>query len=200
MSVEGVRVTMVHLADEWPVDWIHLLRVQCGGAEPLMVSADKATVEAILENDPHRILLLAPVDPELIPTLLEKAPLLVDGAGMCSLFAAYGGECPAIPEDRRPEENYLMHDGAGLWTGFMEPLEIEGYPHHAPDKEALPGRLMVTAWNDEGVVLAVRDRELPVVAWNFHPLDLPAGVGREMVLTFLEGKYLIDRPEGPPEI
>jgi len=31
-------------------------------------------------------------------------------------------------------------------------------------------------------------------------LDLPEGIGREMVLVFLEGKYLIDRPEGPPEI
>jgi len=48
--------------------------------------------------------------------------------------------------------------------------------------------------------LAVRDSEQPVVGWNFHPLDLPEGVGREMVLTFLEGKYLIDGPEGRPEI
>jgi len=200
MSVEGVRVTMVHLADEWPVDWIQLLRVECGGAPPKMISAAEATAEAILENDPHRILLLAPVDPEIIPQLMEKAPILVDGAGMCALFAAYGGECPAIPADSRPEEHYLMHDGAGLWTGFMEPLELVGFPDKAPDKDAIPGRLMVTAWNDDGVVLGVRDRELPVVGWNFHPLDLPEGIGREMVLAFLEGKRLIDRPEGPPEI
>lgn len=46
----------------------------------------------------------------------------------------------------------------------------------------------------------MRDSEQPVVGWNFHPLDLPEGVGREMVLTFLEGKYLIDGPEGRPEI
>jgi len=53
---------------------------------------------------------------------------------MCALFAVYGGECPGVPAESRPEEHYLMHDGAGLWTGYMEPLE-----------------------------LAVRDRELPVV-------------------------------------
>ncbi|PID78866.1 hypothetical protein CSB20_13025 [bacterium DOLZORAL124_64_63] len=165
-----------------------------------MVSAAEASAETILENDPHRVLLLAPVDPEIIPQLLEKAPILVDGAGLGSLLAAYGGQCPVVSTTAPSEEHYLMHDNVGLWTGFMEPLEVASYPATSPDKNALPSQLMVTAWNDDGLVLAVRDRVLPVVGWNFHPLDLPAGVGREMLLAFLEGHYLGSLPSGPPEV
>lgn len=200
MAVEGIRVTVVHHADEYPQDWVHCLRAQCDGAEPNLVAAEGATLAEILSNKPHRVFILAPLEPEIIHDLIDNGPILVDAEGLPALMKFYGTDCPVIQEEKRMDENYLMHDSSGLWAGFGEPIEVQGYPHHSPQMDTLPARLMFSAWNDERVCLALRDRTLPVVAWNFHPMDLPEGVGKELVTSFLEGHTLRGLPEGPPEV
>lgn len=200
MSIEGVRVVLVHEADQAPEDWINILIELCSGTEPQLLSCDQADTAALKKLNPHRIVTVADLSGNVIRDIIDSTPVLAAGAALPSLMQAFGGDCEEIYLNRRPKENYLMHDAVGLWTGFTEPYEVKGYPTHAPDQSTLPPDLVVTAWNDETVALAVRHRTRPLVGWNFHPNDLEGQVGRELLLAFLEGKYLMDTPTGPPEI
>jgi anthranilate synthase component II len=197
MSVEGVRVVLLHDPDQDSAEWISLLTEMCAGAKPELVSAADLDATALLASGPHRIVVLAPLDSAAYSVLMESIPLLVAAPALQSLVEALGGKCVGVPS--RPE-NFLMHDGVGLWTGFGEPLTVAGYPAIAPDQSILPAELVVTAWNDERVALALRHRQLPLVVWNLHPNDLQENSGKELLIAFLEGKYLTGAPEGPPEI
>ncbi len=197
MSVEGVRVVLVHDPYHIPDNWVNLLTELCGGVSPSLLSSGKADAELLRTMNPHRIVVVTPVAPEIYIDLMESIPILAAESALESFMQAFGGRCTAIAPE---EENYLMHDGVGLWTGFSDPLEVAGYPSTAPDQSELPPVLVVTAWNDERVALALSHRQLPMVAWNLHPNDLGEKPGRELMLAFLEGIYLTDTPSGPPEV
>jgi anthranilate/para-aminobenzoate synthase component II len=197
MSVKGIRVVLVHDAGQRPEGWISLLTGLCDGTEPILLAAADADEGTLRDLNPHRIVAVAPMDIAIYPVLMESIPILAGVEAMESFVKAFGG-C-MIPVSAEPD-HYLMHDGVGVWTGFTEPLEVQGYPSFALDQNELPPELVVTAWNDERVALALSHRLLPLVALNFHPDDLDEQHGRNLLYAFLEGRYLTGAPMGPPEI
>ncbi len=197
MSVKGIRVVLVHEAGQRPDDWISLLAGLCDGVEPMLLAAKDAGEELLRGLNPHRIVAVAPLDPALYPLLMETIPVLTGPAALESFVKAFGGRC--VPVSAEPD-HYMMHDGVGVWTGFTEPLEVEGYPSIAIDQTELPPELVVTAWNDEKVALALSHRLMPLVALNIHPNDLGEEYSRNLMYAFLEGRYLTGAPVGPPEI
>ena len=197
MSIEGIKVVLVHQAETELNGWDDLLTELCDGVPPVLVSSSEIHKDLLNELSPHRIIVLAPMDSEIYSIFMQSIPVLAAGSSLESFMAAFGGRCVSTSTKN---ENYLMHDGVGLWTGFTDPLKVFGYPCTAPDQSDLPAELVVTAWNDEGVALALRHRQLPTVAWNIHPADLGEELGRELLLAFLEGTYLTGTPTGPPEV
>ncbi len=197
MSVKGIRLVLVHEAGRRPEDWISLLTELCDGMEPTLVAAEDADEKTLRGLDPHRVVAVAPLEPEIYPALMESIPILAGVAALDSFMTAFGGRIQAVSAE---PDHYLMHDGVGVWTGFSEPLEVVGYPAFAPDQEELPPELVVTAWNDERVALALSHRLMPLVALNFHPDALGEKHGRNLLYAFLEGRYLTGAPMGPPEI
>jgi len=197
MSVKGIRVVLVHEEGHRPEDWIELLAGLCDGVEPMLVSADTADEATLRSLDPHRVVALAPLDPAIYPALMETIPILAGSGALQSFVEAFGGTI--IPVTAAPD-HYLMHDGVGVWTGFTEPLEVEGYPSFSLDQSELPPELVVTAWNDEKVALAVSHRLMPLVGLSIHPNDIGEKHSRNLLYAFLEGRYLTGAPMGPPEI
>ena len=123
--------------------------------------------------------------------------MLAAAGALESFVTAFGGRMVSVKAE---PDHYMMHDGVGVWTGFSEPMEVEGYPVAALDQSELPPELVVSAWNDEKVALALRHRLMPLVALSIHPNDLGEMHGRNMMYAFLEGRYLTGAPSGPPEI
>jgi anthranilate/para-aminobenzoate synthase component II len=197
MLVEGVRVVLVCDRNNQPEAWVSLLTDVCNGQVPVLVSPDEATAENLRKYQSHRIIALEPLEAAVYLELLEEIPILAGPLAMASFVAAYGGQCLAVGAE---DENYLMHDAVGLWTGFTEPLEVTGYPSLAMDKSCLPKDLVVTAWNDEMVALGIGHRTMPQVALNFNPFELEDKYCKDLILAFLEGTYLTGVPVGPPEI
>ena len=197
MSVESIRVVLIHDPYHIPDNWEMLLTELCGDVRPSLLASDKANAELLRTMNPHRIVAVTPIAPEIFTDLMESIPILAAESALESFMQAFGGCCETVSAE---EDHYLMHDGVGLWTGFAEPIEVEGYPSTAPDQSELPPKLVVTAWNDERVALALSHRMLPMVALNFHPDDLGEKLGRELLMAFLEGIYLADTPTGPPEV
>ena len=197
MSAETIRVVLIHDPYHIPDNWEMLLTELCGGVHPSLLPSDKASPDVLRTLNPHRIVAVTPIAPEIYTELMESIPILAAEPALESFMQAFGGGCEAV---EAVNDHYLMHDGVGLWTGFTEPIEVQGYPATAPDQSELPVKLVVTAWNDERVAMALSHRMLPLVALNFHPNDIGENLGGELVIAFLEGKYLGDNPTGPPEV
>jgi len=79
----------------------------------------------------------------------------------------------------------IHHDGQGLLAGLPSPFEATRYHSLVVEAQSLPAELELTAWTDDGVVMAVRHRELAVEGVQFHPESILTGVGQELMANFL---------------
>src|SRR5690606_34309653 len=96
--------------------------------------------------------------------------------GLQSIAVAYGGTVGRAAELLHGKVSQVRHTGAGTLSGLPNPFRATRY--HSLAITRLPDALEVTAETDTGVIMAVRHREVPVEAVQFHP---------ESVLT--EGGY-----------
>ena len=75
------------------------------------------------------------------------------------------------------------HDGRGLFSGLPEPVEVGRY--HSLAATVVPDALDVSARSDDGEIMAVRHRELPVDGLQFHPESVLTPLGSEFARNFL---------------
>jgi anthranilate synthase/aminodeoxychorismate synthase-like glutamine amidotransferase len=78
----------------------------------------------------------------------------------------------------------IGHDGLGVFAGLPDPFTATRY-HSLVVDEALPGCLELSAWNEEGIVMGVRHRDLPVHGVQFHPESVLTGAGLDLLRNFL---------------
>ena len=78
----------------------------------------------------------------------------------------------------------VSHDGRGLFADLPAELEVGRY--HSLAATRIPEALEVTARTEDGEVMAVRHRELPVVGVQFHPDSVLTPNGREIAQNFLD--------------
>ena len=79
----------------------------------------------------------------------------------------------------------VHHDGKGLLAGLPEPFEATRYHSLVVAPESVPSVLEVTARTDDGVVMALRHRELPVEGVQFHPESILTQAGHQLLANFL---------------
>ncbi len=101
----------------------------------MLLAAGEADEETLRAFTPHRIVAVAPLDSAIYPALMESIPILAGASALESFVKAFGGNI--IPVSAEPD-HFLMHHGVGVWTGFTEPLEVQGYPSFALDQGKLP--------------------------------------------------------------
>jgi len=80
----------------------------------------------------------------------------------------------------------VQHEGRGLFDGL--PLPFDAGRYHSLAATRLPDVLEPTAFADDGEVMAVRHRELPVVGVQFHPESVLTPDGPALARNFLEGR------------
>jgi anthranilate synthase component 2 len=80
----------------------------------------------------------------------------------------------------------VRHSGMGILEGVEDPFEAARYHSLVVLAEELPDRLELTAWTDEGLVMAVQDRELPRFGVQFHPESILTPEGPKIVENFLK--------------
>ena len=100
---------------------------------------------------------------------------------MQALVTAYGGTVERV-EPAHGEVASVEHDGVGVLAGIPSPFDAVRY--HSLAAVAVPDVLEVTAMSD-GVVMAVRHRELPLEGVQFHPESILSRHGAEIVANFL---------------
>jgi anthranilate synthase component II len=123
--------------------------------------------------------------PERVVALLRmtRVPTLGVCLGHQAIVEAFGGEIGKARELVHGKSCTVRHDGRGLFAGLPDELEVGRY--HSLAAATVPEVLEVSATSQDGEVMAVRHRELPIEGVQFHPESVLTPHGRDLARNFL---------------
>jgi anthranilate synthase/aminodeoxychorismate synthase-like glutamine amidotransferase len=163
------------------------------GAKVDVLRADDARLDAALAARPDRLVISpGPGRPEAAgrsPALVREAPSLgIPTHGVClglqCAAIAFGARVVRAPEPRHGKTSLVTHDGIGIFAGVAQPTEATRYHSLMVDPDSLPPELVITARADDGVVMGLRHRTLPLDAVQFHPESVLTADGMRMLENF----------------
>ncbi len=162
-------------------------------AEVVVVRNDSDTADRLLAMRPERIVISpGPGRPEAAGVAVEivrAAGPAVPVLGVCLGHQAIGVAFGARVVRARPvhgKPSLVEHDGLGVFAGLASPFEAGRYHSLVVAADSLPPDLQVAARaRDDGEVMAVRHRSLPVHGVQFHPESILTPVGRQVLRNFL---------------
>ena len=185
------RVVVVDHYDSYTWNLVHLV-ASVTGSLPVVVEHDQVSVDD-LHGFTHVVLSPGPGHPDdpadfavgrqLL--LAPEVPVLGVCLGMQGLVSAYGGVVAAV-DPAHGELSAVTHAGRGLFDGIPSPYDVVRY--HSLAAVAVPDCLSVTARADDGVVMAVAHRTLPLAGVQFHPESVLTRHGARLVENFLAGR------------
>ncbi len=160
---------------------------------------DKITIEEIEALKPDRILVSpgprtpaeAGISITAIKYFAKKIPVLGVCLGHQSIGEAFGGTTIRAARIMHGKTSPIHHDGKGVFSKLPEPFDGMRYHSLIVEEKTLPDCFVITARTDEGELMGVRHKTLPVEGVQFHPESImtPAGV------TLLENFMSPDYPE-----
>ncbi|MEO7350275.1 MAG: aminodeoxychorismate/anthranilate synthase component II [Marmoricola sp.] len=181
------QVLVVDHYDSYTWNLVHLIAAVTGDL-PEVVEHDTPGVLARAARSTHVVLSPGPGHPsDPADFALGSAvfalgrPVLGVCLGMQALVTSYGGTVARI-EPAHGEVVSVAHDGAGVMGGVPSPFDAVRY--HSLAAVEIPDVLEVTAVC-EGVVMAVRHRQLPLEGVQFHPESILSRHGAQIVQNFL---------------
>ena len=89
--------------------------------------------------------------------------------GLQGIVEAFGGELGVLDYPMHGKPSMVMHRNLGVFEGLPEQFKVGRYHSLFARKETFPACLEVTAESEDGVIMGVRHRELPIEAVQFHP-------------------------------
>ncbi|MFK3677293.1 anthranilate synthase component II [Microbacterium sp. NPDC090218] len=167
------------------------------GAETTMVESDAlepADLERMLAEFDALLLSPGPGAPAdagvSIAAVRIAARLRVPTLGVClghqTIGEALGTPVSAAPELMHGMVSEVTHDGSALFSGIPSPFAAGRYHSLALAASALPAEIAVTAWTDDGTVMALAHRELPLHGVQFHPESVLTEGGYRLLANWLE--------------
>ncbi|MCX7559506.1 aminodeoxychorismate/anthranilate synthase component II [Sulfitobacter sp. F26204] len=164
------------------------------GADVQVHRNDKLSVADALELRPAGILLSpGPCDPDQAGICLDLTlaaaeaglPLLGVCLGHQTLGQAFGGKVVRAADIVHGKMGRMNHDGMGLFAGLPSPFEATRYHSLVVDPDTLPDCLKITASLDDGTIMGLQHRELPLHGVQFHPESIRSEHGHALLQNFL---------------
>jgi anthranilate synthase component II len=164
------------------------------GAEPIVHRHDAITVDDVAALAPDGILISpgpgtpddAGISNALIERLAGRVPILGVCLGHQCIGQVFGGQVVRAPRVMHGKTSLVRHDGAGVLAGLPSPFEATRYHSLVVDRDTLPAELEITAESeDDGMIMALRHRELAVEGVQFHPESILTRVGHDLMRTWL---------------
>ncbi|HVZ81191.1 MAG TPA: aminodeoxychorismate/anthranilate synthase component II [bacterium] len=163
------------------------------GADIQVVRNDEVTVADILARKPSHILISpgpcspkeAGISVDVIKQLAGKVPILGVCLGHQSIGYAFGGDIVRAGKLMHGKTSQITHDGKGVFQGLPNPFRATRYHSLVIKKETLPPDLVVTATSEDGEIMGVRHKTLPVEGVQFHPESILTESGKALLNNFL---------------
>jgi anthranilate synthase len=92
--------------------------------------------------------------------------------GLQGIVEAFGGELDVLPYPMHGKPSLVKSYGSGVFEGLPEQFQVGRYHSLFARKDTFPACLEITAESEDGVIMGVRHRTLPIEAVQFHPESL----------------------------
>ena len=128
-------------------------------------------------------------------------PVLGVCLGHQAVAQAFGGKVVRAPAPMHGKVSKISHQGKSVLKDLPDPLTATRYHSLIVEKESLPGCLEVTAESDDGLIMGLAHKELPVHGVQFHPESIATEHGHRLLGNFLElvtGKSVTPPTLTPP--
>lgn len=163
------------------------------GAEITVRRNDALTVNEALAIEPQGIVISpGPCDPdragiclELVHAASGRVPLLGVCLGHQAIGQAFGGRIVRAPLPMHGKVSRIHHHGTGLFTNLPDPITATRYHSLIVAREGLPDCFEITAETEDGVIMGLQHRELPLHGVQFHPESIATEYGHELLANFL---------------
>jgi len=164
------------------------------GEDVRVVRNDEITLEGIHELRPARLVLSpGPCSPaeagicvDAIRHFAGRLPLLGVCLGHQAIGAALGGKVVRAQAQMHGKASTITTDGRGVYRGLPERFSVIRYHSLAIERESLPATLEVTSTSEDGEIMGVRHRELPLEGVQFHPESILSEHGHALLKNFLQ--------------
>jgi carbamoylphosphate synthase small subunit len=163
------------------------------GVEKRVFRNDEISVEQALALNPERVMISpGPCSPseagiscDIIRAFAGKKPLLGVCLGHQAIGQVYGGKVVRAPNLMHGKTSPIFHDGEDLFRGMPSPFAATRYHSLVVDRPSLPECLQVTAWTEDGLIMGLKHRTLPVWGVQFHPESYVTERGLDILANFL---------------
>jgi anthranilate synthase component II len=163
------------------------------GAETVVHRNDAVSVGQVLSARPEAIVLSpGPCTPneagiclDLIAQAQGKVPILGVCLGHQAIGQAYGGRVVRADKLMHGKLSRIRHGGRGVFRGIPDGFQATRYHSLIVERETLPDCLDVTAETDDGIVMGLSHKALPVHGVQFHPESIASHHGHTLLQNFL---------------
>ena len=164
------------------------------GADPVVRRHDEVTLAELRALEPDALLISpgpgrpedAGVSNEAIRDFGERGvPVLGVCLGHQCIGQLYGGDVVRAPQVMHGKTSQIRHSGVGVLAGLSDPFTATRYHSLVVARESMPDCLEVTAEAEDGMVMGLRHRELPIEGVQFHPESILTDSGHDLIRNFL---------------
>jgi anthranilate synthase component 2 len=164
------------------------------GADVAIRRNDAISVDEALSMQPQGIVISpGPCDPdrsgiclELIERAAGRIPILGVCLGHQAVGQAFGGRVVRAPKPMHGKVSLIHHRGEGVLRGLPNPFTATRYHSLIVERDSLPDCLKATAETDDGIIMGLAHRSLPVEGVQFHPESIATEHGHDLLRNFLE--------------
>ena len=186
---------MIVLIDNYDSFTFNLFHYLGGlGAEVRVFRNNKIAVERVIAMDPDAVVLspgpCTPNEAGICLDLISKAGSGIPMLGVClghqAIGQAFGGSVVRAPVPVHGKLSEIRHKGESVFRGINGPFKATRYHSLVVGRADLPHELAVTAETDDGLIMGLAHRTLPVHGVQFHPESIASEHGHLMLRNFLE--------------
>lgn len=166
------------------------------GAEVKVVRNDEISVEDIARMAPdHLCISPGPCTPseagiscEAIRQYAGRIPLLGVCLGHQAMGQVFGGRVIRAERLMHGKLSPVLHNGKDIFEGIPSPVTVTRYHSLIVERESFPDCLEIVAETEEGEIMGLRHKTLPVYGVQFHPESIKTDYGKKMLENFLKTK------------
>ena len=121
----------------------------------------------------------------MIAAFADSIPVLGVCLGHQCLVHHFGGRIVRAGRLMHGKTSMATHDGATIYSGLSQPFEVGRYHSLCAEQDTLPDELVLTSQTDQGEIMGVRHRSLPLEGVQFHPESVLTPEGDRLMANFM---------------
>ena len=187
-----MRVTLIDNYDSFTFNLVHYIGEL--GADVRVWRNDALTVDEAIATGPDAIVLspgpCTPNEAGICLDLVRQASVSTPILGVClghqAIGQAFGGAVKRAPTPMHGKVSRISHNARGLFRGLNGPFKATRYHSLIIERQGAPQALEISAESDDGLIMAVAHRALPVYGVQFHPESIESEHGHAVLRNFLD--------------